>query len=103
MDITYAADGFAAMGSESRLAVLRVLVKAGQAGLPTGVIGERTNIPASTLAHHIKLLAAVDLVLQERQGRMIICRANYDHLESLAGYILKECCADQVSAKEDAA
>jgi DNA-binding transcriptional ArsR family regulator len=102
MDISLATDGFSAMGSPSRFAVLQVLVKAGQDGLPTGVIGERTGIPASTLAHHIKFLAAADLVQQERQGRMIVCRANFDHLEALAGYILKECCADQLQ-KEEAA
>jgi DNA-binding transcriptional ArsR family regulator len=102
MDISLATDGFSAMGSPSRFAVLQVLVKAGQDGLPTGVIGERTGIPASTLAHHIKFLAAADLVRQERRGRMIVCRANFDHLKALAGYILKECCTDQLQ-KEEAA
>lgn len=103
MDITLATDGFSAMGSPSRFAVLQVLVKAGQDGLPTGIIGERTGIPASTLAHHIKMLAAADLIHQERQGRVILCRANFAHLEALAGYILKECCADQALPKESAA
>lgn len=103
MDIALATDGFSAMGSPSRFAVLQILVKAGQDGLPTGVIGERTGIPASTLAHHIKFLAAADLVHQERQGRTILCRANFEHLEALAGYILKECCADQVKTNEAAA
>lgn len=95
MDIMHATEGFAAMGSESRLAVLQVLVKAGQHGLPVGMIGERTQIPPSTLAHHLKFLAAAGLITQEKQGRVILCRANFDHLEALAGYILKECCVDQ--------
>lgn len=102
MDVALATDGFSAMGSQSRFSVLQVLVKAGRGGLPTGVIGQRTGIPASTLAHHVKLLAAADLIEQERQGRMIVCRANFDHLQALAGYILKECCADQLQ-KEEAA
>lgn len=102
MDIALATCGFSAMGSQSRFSVLQVLVKAGREGLPTGVIGQRTGIPASTLAHHIKLLAAAYLIEQERQGRMIVCRANFDHLQALAGYILKECCADQLQ-KEEAA
>lgn len=102
MDIAAAMDGFSAMGSQPRFSVLQVLVKAGRDGLPTGVIGERTGIPASTLAHHVKLLAAAGLIHQERQGRMIVCRANYDHLEALAGYILKECCVDKLQ-KEEAA
>ncbi len=103
MNFVQATEGFAAMGSESRFAVLRVLVKAGPDGLATGAIGERTGIPASTLAHHIKFLAAAGLVSQERQGRMIVCRANFDHLRALAGFILSECCVDQPVSEEAAA
>ena len=103
MDITEATEGFAAMGSESRFAVLGVLVKAGREGLPTGVIGARTGIPASTLAHHVKFLAAAGLVTQERQGRTIVCRANFEHLEALAGFILESCCAEAACGREDAA
>lgn len=83
------------MGSESRLAVLQTLVKAGVDGLPVGVIGERTGIAPSTLAHHIKFLAASTLITQEKEGRVVRCRANFDHLEALADFIMKECCADQ--------
>lgn len=103
MDVTEATSGFAAMGSEARFAVLQVLVRAGETGLPTGTIGERTGIPASTLAHHVKFLAAAGLISQDRQGRMIICRARFDHLRALAGYILKSCCADEAEAQGEAA
>lgn len=94
MNINLASDGFAAMGSASRLEVLRTLVRAGEAGLPVGSIQERTGIPASTLTHHIKFLTMAGLVSQERQGRTILCRAEYDHLRQLAGFILQECCID---------
>lgn len=103
MDISNATGGFAAMGSEPRFAVLQELVKAGRDGLATGVIAQRTGIPASTLAHHIKLLAAAGLIVQERQGRSILCRANFTHLQALADYILEACCADQAAVKEHAA
>lgn len=97
MEPVMAAEGFSAMGSESRLAVLQILVRAGKDGLPVGTIQERSGIPPSTLAHHLKFLAAAGLVEQERQGRSIVNRANFDHLESLAAFILRECCADQTS------
>lgn len=84
------------MGSEARLEVLQTLVRAGPAGLSVGEIQERTGMPASTLAHHLKFLAAANLVEQEKQGRSVVNRAAYDHLEQLAGYILKECCAEAV-------
>ena len=95
MDITVATEGFAAMGSESRLAVLQTLIKAGQDGLPVGSIADRTGIPGSTLAHHLKFLAAAGLITQEKEGRVIRCRAAFDHLEALAAFILEQCCADQ--------
>lgn len=89
------AQGFAAMGSESRLKVLRTLVRAGERGLTVGEIRERTGIAPSTLAHHLKFLAAGGLVIQEKAGRAVINRADYDALEKLARFILAECCADQ--------
>ena len=94
MDPSLAAQGFSAMGSEARLEVLRVLVRAGEAGLTVGEIRNRTGIAASTLAHHLKFLAAADVVAQEKAGRSTICRANFTHLERLAGFILSECCQD---------
>ena len=92
--IEEAAQGFAAMGSEARLQVLRTLVKAGRAGLTVGDIQERSGMAASTLAHHLRFLASAGLIEQEKEGRSVISRAAYDRLEALAGYILKECCAD---------
>ncbi|MQQ10335.1 helix-turn-helix domain-containing protein [Epibacterium sp. SM1979] len=91
-----AAQGFAAMGSEARLQVLRALIRAGGAGLTIGDLQDRTEIAPSTLAHHMKFLAGAGVVAQERQGRTTINRACFDKLESLAAFILSECCADQV-------
>jgi DNA-binding transcriptional ArsR family regulator len=95
MELVTAAQGFSAMGSESRLEVLQTLVRAGDKGLLVGDIQQRTGIPGSTLAHHLKFLTSADLIVQNRQGRTIINRANYQHLQALAAFILEECCTDQ--------
>jgi len=95
MDIVAAAQGFSAMGSESRLEVLQTLVRAGEKGLLVGDIQQRTGIPGSTLAHHLKFLSSADLIVQNRQGRTIINQANYQHLHALAAFFLEQCCADQ--------
>ncbi|MGV6850231.1 MAG: ArsR/SmtB family transcription factor [Marinibacterium sp.] len=89
-----AAQGFAAMGSEARLKVLRALVRAGEPGLSVGEIRSRTGIAPSTLAHHLKFLAAGGLVEQERAGRATLTRARFDRLHALADFIVSECCAD---------
>ena len=97
-----AAQGFAAMGSESRLQVLRCLIRAGHEGLMVSEIQQRSGIAPSTLAHHLKFLTGAGVVEQERNGRSTINRANFDQLEMLADFILRECCADaQGEAKKD--
>lgn len=94
MNITEAAQGFSAMGSESRLQVLQTLVRAGDPGLRVGDIQDRTGISASTLAHHLKFLSAANLIIQRKDGRAIINTANFDHLGELARFILEQCCID---------
>ena len=95
LDIEKAAQGFAALGSEARLQVVLTLVKAGNAGLSVGDVQARTGIKASTLAHHLRFLTSAGLIEQEKAGRTVTNRAAFDHLEALADYILKECCADE--------
>lgn len=94
-DITVAAAGFAALGSEQRLTVLLALVRAGPEGLSIGRLGELTGVTGSTLTHHMKILAAAELVDQTRQGRSIICAAiAYERVRGLSHFLLTECCAD---------
>jgi len=100
LSLTIAASTFAALGSEQRLGVLRVLVRAGIVGLPIGALGDRCGVSGSTLTHHLKILAQAGLVTQAKRGRQIICAAvAYDELQILSEFLLKECCAD-VSASE---
>lgn len=103
MDIERAAQGFAAIGSEPRLEVLLALVKAGPDGLTVGDIQARSGMAASTLAHHLRFLASGGLISQEKQGRSVINRAEFDHLEELGAYLLRECCAESDSQEGAAA
>ena len=95
MSIEEAASTFAALGSEQRLGVLNVLVRAGPEGLSIGELGARSGVSGSTLTHHMKILAQARLVKQSRRGRTIICAAAaYDEMETLSRFLLSECCAD---------
>ena len=89
-----AAEGFAAVGSEPRLDVLLSLVRAGPAGLSVGGIQERTGLPASTLAHHLRFLATAGLIEQEKEGRVVRSRAAFARIETLADFLLRECCSE---------
>jgi DNA-binding transcriptional ArsR family regulator len=93
--LSEAASTFAALGSEQRLHVLRTLVRAGPKGLAIGELGARSGVTGSTLTHHMKILAAADLVSQVRDGRRIICiAAAFERMNILSDFLLKECCAD---------
>ncbi len=91
-----AAAGFAAVGSEPRMEVLLCLIRAGAGGLPFGEIQTRTGVPASTLAHHLRFLAAAGLVIQTREGRQTISRPDYGRLRSLSDFLLAQCCIDEI-------
>ncbi len=99
LSLEEAAQGFAAIGSEARLQVVLELVRAGSKGLSVGDIQKRTGMAASTLAHHLRFLSSANLVKQEKDGRSIINRADFRHLETLASYILRECCVDEHEAE----
>lgn len=95
LNVDRAALQFAALGSQHRLSVLRILVRAGPDGLSIGALGERCGVSGSTLTHHMKILATAGLVTQEKHGRSIICAAaEYDVMRVLSDYLLSECCAD---------
>jgi ArsR family transcriptional regulator len=83
-----------ALGNPTRLNIFRILVRAGDDGLPVGRIQAKLDIPNSTLSHHCKKLIDVGLVTQERQATTLICRAHYPAMNGLIGYLADECCAD---------
>lgn len=95
MIIEKAALQLEALGNPSRLNIYRTLVRAGGSGIPVGQLQERVGIPASTLSHHLKRLVDTGLATQERQATTLICRADYPSMQSLIGFLVNECCADE--------
>jgi len=97
-----AAHAFAALGSEQRLAVLRILVRTGPNGLSIGELGVKTGITGATLTHHVRFLAQAGLVQQTKRGRSIICAAvAFDMVERLAAFLLLECCVDATETRSE--
>lgn len=87
-----AAEGLNALGNESRLAIFRLLVQAGEQGLPIGRISSALGIPLSTLAHHLDRLTRASLLRREKAGREVHCIADYETLRSLTAYLNDRCC-----------
>ncbi|GAB2504936.1 ArsR/SmtB family transcription factor [Microbulbifer agarilyticus] len=90
-----AAKKLAELGHTTRLAIYRLLVKAGPEGLAVSDIQQALNVPGSTLSHHISRLVNAGLMSQERQGRVLRCEACFPALNALVGYLAEECCVEQ--------
>jgi len=88
-----AIDALGALAQEHRLAVFRLLVQAGDRGMPAGAIAEALGVPNSSLSFHLAQLRNAGLILQERQHRSLIYRANYPAMNALVGYLMENCCA----------
>jgi ArsR family transcriptional regulator, arsenate/arsenite/antimonite-responsive transcriptional repressor len=103
MNLSSTALSLAALGHETRLTIFRLLVRAGNDGLNIGDIGEHLGMAASTLAYHLKTLVDAGLVQQERQGRQIINRVDFDVMHQTLSFLTAECCTGVTLTQEDAA
>ncbi len=99
MQLDIAAKVFAELGNRTRLEILRLLIKAGPEGLPVGDIQSHLDIPASTLAFHLRGVVAAGLVAQERRGRTVLCRPCFDRINDAVVFLKAECCAGLQDAR----
>lgn len=93
MKSTAAVEALSALAQEHRLALFRLLVQAGEGGMPAGAIADALGVPNSSLSFHLTQLRNAGLILQERQHRSLIYRANYPAMNALVAYLLENCCA----------
>jgi DNA-binding transcriptional ArsR family regulator len=81
-----------ALAQEHRLELFRLLVQAGDKGMPAGAIAQALGVPNSSLSFHLAQLRSAGLIEQERQHRSLIYRANYPAMNELVGYLMENCC-----------
>lgn len=82
----------AAMGTEPRLRVVRLLLTAHPQGMVVGEIAAELGIPNSTLSHHLDKLRQEGLIAVQREGTYLRYTACVAALESLLGFLYAECC-----------
>ncbi|QIE29285.1 ArsR/SmtB family transcription factor [Caballeronia sp. SBC2] len=104
MDSKLAVKALAALAQETRLATFRLLVTAGPPGMSAGAIAEHLGLAAPTMSFHLKELAHSGLIEGEAQGRFVVYRAQYDHMQQLIDFLMENCCeADTGCAPKSAA
>ena len=92
MDEKRAIAALGALAQETRLALFRLLVTAGPAGLRAGVIAERLGVQPSSLSFHLAQLVHAGLITQRRLSRQLIYSAEYGAMNELLGYLTENCC-----------
>ncbi|MFO1187182.1 MAG: metalloregulator ArsR/SmtB family transcription factor [Alphaproteobacteria bacterium] len=90
--IASAVEALAALAHEGRLLVFRLLVRAGDEGLPAGEIARALGSPASTLSANLNILSGAGLVSSRRDGRSIIYSIEFARMRDLLAYLMEDCC-----------
>jgi ArsR family transcriptional regulator, arsenate/arsenite/antimonite-responsive transcriptional repressor len=97
--VTRYADMFSAMGTEARLRIMQLLLKAHPAGLVVNEIQSELGIPGSTLSHHLDKLRNEGLVNVRRESTFLRYRANAEALQELLQFLYAECCTRNQAVK----
>jgi len=87
-----AVEALSALAQESRLAIFRLLVKAGPEGKPAGRIALEIGVPPSTLSTHLAILDRAGLLASRREGRSILYAARFDRMRALLDFLVADCC-----------
>jgi DNA-binding transcriptional ArsR family regulator len=92
MQLPTAVEALSALAHASRLAVFRLLVRAGPEGVAAGEIAREVGALPNTLSSHLTILAHAGLIHARREGRSILYSADYDAMRALLGFLMQDCC-----------
>ena len=95
------ADMFAALGTEPRLRIIRLLLSAHPDGMVVGDLIGELEIPASTLSHHLDKLKNEGLVRVRREGTYLRYGVHEDALRELLNFLYSECCTRSKAVKPE--
>lgn len=102
MEDKYVIKALAALAQTHRLQIFRSLVVKGREGLTPALLAEELGMPANTLSFHLKELMHADLISQERSGRNLIYRAQYDRINAVLAFLTLNCCQGETCLTESA-
>ncbi|ECI7685932.1 helix-turn-helix transcriptional regulator [Escherichia coli] len=83
---------FGALSQETRLRILKMLVRAGPEGMSAGSLGEAVGVASSGMSFHLNHLEQARLVQSRREGRFIIYTAALEALSGLIAFLMADCC-----------
>ena len=100
MEETDAVDVLDALAHGRRLELFRLLIRVGPQGLPAGEISDRAELPPASRNFHLSRLEAAGLVKKRRDGRRVVYAADFGRVQTLADFLLRECCVEASESYE---
>ena len=95
------ADMFAAMGTESRLRIMQLLLSAHPEGMVVGEMQSELGLSGSNMSHHLDKLRTEGLVSVTREGTFLRYIANTEVLQELLSFLYAECCTRNKAVKPE--
>lgn len=102
MDERQALSAFAALSQDTRLRVVRLLVRAGPEGMAAGAVAGAAGVSASNVSFHLKELTQAGLATARRDARSIFYAADYGVLAGLIEFLMRDCCQGRPEVCEPA-
>jgi len=93
MNESQAIPAFAALAQNTRLQILRALVKAGESGMASGALAREIGVSPASMSFHLGQLEEAGLLRARRQSRSIIYAARYEQIGGLIRFLMDDCCA----------
>ena len=88
----------AALAQPTRLAIYRVLVACGPAGMAAGQVAEKLKVAPATRSFHFKTLSHAGLIESRQDGRFIYYAANFTVMNGMVAYLTENCCGGDQTA-----
>ena len=100
MEQTQAIECFSALAQNSRLAILKLLMRETPNGLRVSDVSKRLGILPSTLSGHLSVLRRSGLLGSVRKQREIYYSVNLETINDLMLFIVEECCDGNLGSCE---
>ena len=92
MESAEAVRKLSALAQDARLAVFRLLIKAGPQGLAAGEISRALETAANTTSAQLLVLSNAGLIHARRDGRSIIYSVDFEAMSDLMVFLTEDCC-----------
>lgn len=87
-----AIESLSALAHPGRLAVFRLLVRAGPEGIAAGEVARLLDTPPNTMSTQLAILSRSGLISSRRESRSVIYQADYGAFSELLGFLVEDCC-----------